>query len=286
VSGAATRIPPGLAQSIVIAQQRKLLDEIGVEVGTPVVYVKAAWADPVLYAGRGERVGSDVDILVRAHAFEAFAAQLARHGYTRRVYPQHLATNDAFREWAFEGPTGTMPIDLHRGLANEPWFALDPKALIDRAEAYPSTDGPILSLAPEDQVVYAATHYANSLYRIDGRHLRDTEILLGLRAVDWDAVLGRAADAYLDVALLLLLKALKSRGSAVPEPRPTPEQKLRLKWLEAFVDPAQLSRGRWRHDRLDVFVIMAAVSTRRRALPRFLFDYARLRLADRRRASV
>ena len=36
----------GLVQSLLIKAQRLQLDDLGRQVGTPVVYLKAAWADP------------------------------------------------------------------------------------------------------------------------------------------------------------------------------------------------------------------------------------------------
>src|SRR4051794_38876039 len=99
VAAAARR---GLIQSLVTKTARKILDEIGAEVGTPVVYLKAAWADPVLYGGRGERMGTDIDVLVRAPCFEAFAAALVGRGYRRSTFK--LEALDKYfgqQEWVF-----------------------------------------------------------------------------------------------------------------------------------------------------------------------------------------
>src|SRR3954464_3559034 len=150
----------GLVQSLVIKAQRTLLDGIGRAVGTPVLYLKAAWADPVLYGGQGQRTGSDVDVLVRPGAFFPFARALEENGFRRYVTPWMRATfRWGYKAWTYEGLPRWMTVDLHRRIAEAPWFDLPPQGCIDRAVAYDSVDGPILSLSPEDQVLYAAAHY-------------------------------------------------------------------------------------------------------------------------------
>src|SRR5437867_772946 len=117
--------PAGLVQSLVIQAERKLLDEVGQAVGTPVVYLKAAWADPVLYGGRGQRVGSDIDVLVRPASFLAFARALEERGFRRYVAPWLRASfRWGYKAWTYEGLPRWMTVDLHRGIAERPWFDL------------------------------------------------------------------------------------------------------------------------------------------------------------------
>src|SRR2546430_12838012 len=94
----------GLVQSLVIKAQRRLLDQIGQKVATPVVYLKAAWADPVLYGGTGQREGSDIDVLVRPPAFFAFARALEGLGFRRYVVPWLRASfRFGYKAWTFDG---------------------------------------------------------------------------------------------------------------------------------------------------------------------------------------
>jgi hypothetical protein len=209
----------GLVQSLVIKAQRKTLDEIGAAVGSPVVYLKAAWADPVLYGGRGERVGSDIDVLVRPARFEAFAAALAARGYRRvswksPVLERHY--DQIERVFVPGGPPGAMPVDLHRALTSPCWYTLPADQMIDRAVAWPSVDGPILSLSAEDQILYGAVHHANHAFVLDGRHREDVRRVIEAGGVDWTMVGERARAARLRVALAMLLAALKEEGCPVP----------------------------------------------------------------------
>ncbi len=209
-------VPAGLVQSLVVKAQRRMLDEIGRAVGTPVVYLKAAWAEPVLYGGRGERMGGDIDVLVRGRAAAAFATALEQRGFTfhcpRWSRATHFLRNHA---WAYMGPRGQLPVDLHLGLTEPPFFRMDVEECLDRVTAYDSVDGPILSLCPEDQVIYAAAHYANHNFDLDGRHLADVERLCRQRPIDWEAVWPRARRFRLDLAVALVAETLAARGVPV-----------------------------------------------------------------------
>jgi hypothetical protein len=210
-------IGAGLIQSLLIKDQRRLLDQIGRRVGTKVVYLKAAWADPVLHGGRGERTGSDIDILVAAGAFEAFAGELLDRGFRRYRHPSPAHERYfGHKEWAFFPPAGRLPVDLHREVTEPIWWNLPGEELLARAIAYDSVDGPILSLSPEDQILYTAAHYANHLYDLDGRHLGDCQRLLAAHAIDWALVAARARAAHLRLPLLLVVQALAARGCNVP----------------------------------------------------------------------
>src|SRR5215207_6562985 len=126
--------PAGLVQSLLIKAQRRLLDGVGERVGTPVVYLKAAWADPVLYGGRGERTGGDVDVLVRPAAFFAYALALEELGFRRYTVPWLRATfRWAYKAWTYEGRPRWVTVDLHRGIAEPPWFDLPAEDCLDRA---------------------------------------------------------------------------------------------------------------------------------------------------------
>ena len=144
-----------LAQSLIVQNQRRHLTKIGQDCGTPVVFLKAAWADPVLYDGRGQRTGSDIDILIAPRVFGAFAAALERDGYRRYRVATHPVTGHFDRAWTFCPAVAEMTVDVHRRLGLWPWFELHTDAHLGRAIAYPSCHGPVLSLAPEDQLVFA-----------------------------------------------------------------------------------------------------------------------------------
>jgi hypothetical protein len=241
-----------------------------------VVYLKAAWADPVLYGGTGQRWGSDIDVLVRPSAFFAFARALEAQGFRRYVVPWLRATfRLGYKAWTFEGLPRWMTVDLHRGIAEAPWFDLPPGPCIDRAVAYDSVDGPILSLGPEDQILYAAAHYGQHRFTIDHRHLDDIERLLAIRAVDWPVVFERARPLGLAVPVGLLLESLRARGVGVPLPPPS----WRLAYAHRWVSP-RLERRLPPSRFVDNAVRMPLLSGRPAALPRFVAGYLSMRALD------
>jgi hypothetical protein len=274
----------GLVQSMVIEEQRRLLDEIGHAVGTPVVYLKAAWADPVLYGGRGERVGSDVDVLVRPAAFAAVGHALEARGFRRSSVPWSRASNRwGHKAWVYQGPPPGLGIDLHRGLADPHWFDLPPDECLDRAVAYDGAAGPVLSLGPEDQILYAAVHYANHRFGIDQRHIADVARLVAARPIDWEAVDERARRYGLRLPLALLLEALHARGAPVPV---VPSgQNTVLAWRLAFarrwVETAPALRRRPPQARfVDIGLRLPLLSDRATALPRYVASFALWRTLD------
>jgi hypothetical protein len=284
----------GLVQSLLIKGQRLELDDLGRRVGTPVVYLKAAWADPVLYGGRGERSGSDIDILVAPARFEAYAEALIGCGFKR--YEHGSPAYESYfghKEWAFTPPQGqqgaTFGVDLHRALTEPVWFDLPTDELIARAVSYDSVDGPILSLAPEDQILYGAAHYANHDYDLDSRHLIDCHRLVMGWPLDWDVIWQRAASAQLRLPLRLLLEALEHRGCRLPEGargKTTALLTLRHMLASRWIDTVpELRRRTARSRSLDYLILKPLLSDRATALPQIAATYGvpwlRERLAQR-----
>ncbi len=271
----------GLVQSLLIKGQRVLLDQIGRQVDTPVVYLKAAWADPVLYGGRGERIGTDIDILVAPARFEAYAQALMAAGFRRFQHASPAYENYfGHKEWSFSPPAGTEPslgIDLHRSLTEPIWFDLAADGLIARAIEYDSIDGPILSLCPDDQILYGAAHYANHFYDLDARHLIDCQKLVAAHAVDWDAVWLRARQAKLRLPLMLLLEALEHRDRPLPPGARgkttallTLRRMLASRWIETV---PELRRRMARSRSLDYLILKPLLSDRITALPQIAVSY-------------
>ena len=273
----------GLQQSLLIQAQRRLLDQMGERIGTPVVYLKAAWADPVLYAGRGERVGGDIDILVRPERFRAYAHSLAAAGFKRFHDRWHVASQHFVgKAWLYQPPSAyALAVDLHRELVDGPWFKFAAEGLVDRAVAYASVDGKILSLAPEDQVVYAAAHYANHRYSLGPQHLNDMVALLSQVKVNWNLIRDRADESFLSVPLLVLIAALRQRGVAVPVHAEAAAwlhrwSAILCKWL---LDSDHLQRQS-PMVASDLLWLMPLLSNRKSALPRYLIRLALVRPLD------
>lgn len=267
------------------------LDGIGNQVGTPVVYLKAAWADPVLYGGQGRRTGVDVDVLIDPGRFESFGRELEERGFERYRHPSP-ALESYFRdkEWTFLPPRpGEPSVDLHCALGDPYWFALPTETLLARATTYDGAHGPILSLAPEDQILYAAVHYANHLYAIDGRHLEDVARLIAIQPIDWGDVVARARAARMRLPLLLLLEALRVGGADVPAGSIrspgfglSARRALSRRWI---VTTPALGRRRASGDLTDYLVLRPLLSDRAFALPRVIVQFGLPRLRERLTAS-
>lgn len=260
-----------------------MLDEIGAALGTPVVYLKAAWADPVLYGGRGLRRGCDVDVLVRAPAAAAFACALEERQFRRHESKWYRATTHfGNHAWSYVGPPGFLSVDLHLRLGGLPWFELDAGECIDRAVAYDSVDGAVLSFCPDDQVVFAALHSACHGFGYHQRQLEDVTRLLGTHPVEWAAVHDRARKGGLLLPLFLLLEALRLRGAAVP-PAEFPNGRLfarRLDYARRWIATSPDLRRTRPPSRVLDKVRFALLSGRPLALPHHLARYAFLRGLD------
>jgi hypothetical protein len=263
------------------------LDDIGERVGTPVVYLKAAWADPVLYGGLGRRAGVDVDVLVRPDRFASFGRALEERGFARYRHPSAaLERYYGDKEWTFlPSRPGEPSVDLHCALGDPHWFVLPTETVLARATTYDGTHGPILSLSPEDQLLYAALHYANHLYAIDGRHLEDIVRLVGARPIAWQDVVARARSARMRLPLLLLVEALRNVGGDVP-PALLRTIGLGLRARRALcgrwiVTAPTLGRRRASGDVTDYLVLRPLLSDRALAPPRVLVQFGLPRLRER-----
>jgi hypothetical protein len=272
-----SRFAPGLIQSLLIKGQRQQLDEIGRQVGTPVLYLKAAWADPVLYGGRGLRTGGDIDLLIRPARFAAFAEALVERGFRRHQHPS--ASYERYfghKEWTFGAPPGALAVDLHRDLTEPIWHDMHTDELIDRATAWDSVDGAILSLCPEDQVLYAAAHYSNHFYDLDPRHLEDCDLLVQRFAVDWDQVWRQAQRAAMTLPVALLVDALLARGrtlGAAAAGRRSLPLRLRRRLAALLIDPPTLARKRSRSRGIDYLLLRPLLSDQLTALPRVVLEF-------------
>lgn len=141
-----------------------------------------------------------------------------------------------------------------------------------------------MSLAPEDQVLFCAGHYASHCYELPGKHLDDLVRLCSVRAIDWQRVRARAQEAGLSVALIFLEAALARRE--VKGLLPPMQVGLGVAWrqwlLATMVQPgvAGFARSRRLPRPWDALVVNTLASSKSTALPEFLRDYLRLRALD------
>lgn len=205
-----------LAWSLLAQSQRLQLEGVASRLGIKLIFLKAVWADEVLFGGVGTRIGGDIDVLVEPSRFHQFAAALEGEGYTRMVSSSHRVTSDyGDKEWAFKKSGAFLPIDLHRTISDQ--FRSATHGFIARAKAYQTATGSILSLEEEDQVLYCVMHYIGHMFFLDGRHLGDVARLLQTVPLDWGVIRSRARTLGLTVAMALLSEALHGIGADVPD---------------------------------------------------------------------
>jgi hypothetical protein len=235
----------------------------------------------------GRRAGVDVDVLVHPGRLESLGRALEARGLAR--YRQPTAALESYfrdKEWTFRSSRrGEPSVDLHCALGDPYWFQLPTEPVLARATTYDGPHGPILSLSPEDQILYAAVHYANHLYVIDGRHLEDVARLIGSRPIDWHEVVARARDARMRLPLRLLLDALRIGGADVPAQLIGPagiglraRRALCGRWI---VTTPTLGRRRASGDLTDYLVLRPLLSDRVFALPRVIVQFGLPRLRER-----
>lgn len=234
------------------------VEKAGSVTGTRPVFLKGVWADLVLYGGRGARLKGDVDVLVSGSTFLRFAKALRALGYEYVPRRTHRATvRWASKEWTLS--KGALPcIDLHRGLADAPWFRWHAQEAIDSSQDYQVSNGRIRSLCPNDQILYAAAHYANHRYQLSRGHLNDMLVMLESFPVDWKAIRKSAAPKRLAGALWFLESALKKAGAnGIPAwTNRGLRQILRTALAARWIDPGDLSRNADRAWLLDNLIRM------------------------------
>jgi len=243
----------GLIQSLALRAQRELIREVGAELNAPVLFLKAAWADPVLYGNEGKRYGTDVDVLVRREDFEVFAERLEKRGFRRATgLAGERGRYFEYKETGLHPPKGSgyLPIDLHRALTNPIWFNCNPNDLFSRSRTYEVGAEKITSLCPEDQIIHACLHYAGHALDLDSRHLEDIQRLVAAFPIDWNAVKERAIATRCMTMLYLLQSALQSMGTDI-SPAPVRRDFQMKAWaIRKLVEPdlrmrRQRPRSRW-----------------------------------------
>lgn len=268
--------------ALLLQHQRKWLADEAARLGVPLVVLKGAWSDAVLWGGRGERRISDIDILVTPAGAPALVAALQERGFR----PQ--GTLSSFkRALTLMPPAGRFPVDLHVELLHEPWFHLRTADVMSRSRLYPAPEGEkIRSLETEDQLVYFAGHMASHVFEWDDRHARDMAAMLKRWPVDWRLVQERADAAGLGLALALSAERLRRLGALVPALAVERQRGIttRARLWRDVLSPLYRRRlpadGFWPGTRsnhlLHHLLFMPIISDNRRALPRYLLEHANL----------
>lgn len=272
---------------MVAQMQRRELAALGERLSAPVVFLKAVWADEVLYGGAGNRIGNDIDILVPNSHFRLFARGLEGQGYHKVVASTHPMTSEyGDKEWLFTKPGAALPIDLHRSLSDH--FPDATPHFLARRKTYQTKGGGIVSLDEGDQVLYCVIHYMGHGFVLNDRHLQDIVRLSQGAPLDWEAIRSRAAALKMQVPMALLADALAKLGAMCPEPTfflQTPRLLRRYRWAQKWVGTSKgFSRLSSNRSKLQLYIDLLYRFPRLGGRPSagvtFLPRYFALRLAD------
>jgi hypothetical protein len=144
------------------------------ERGIPVMPLKGALFQLLLYADPAERALTDVDILVPRAAFSTAVELLSRAGFVRR------STGRSLVECAFRAPSGMM-VDLHQQLFSPARYRLSTQDLFRRAIRDAQLLGVPLYLAhPHDTAAHLIGKFVSD-HVVAERWSRLNELLLWVR---------------------------------------------------------------------------------------------------------
>ena len=279
--------PIQLAWSMLAQLQRREIQALAETIGVQPIFLKAVWADEVLFNGTGSRSGGDIDVLIAPDRFREFAKVLTGAGYSRVRVASHKVTSDiGDKEWLFRKAGAFLPIDLHRGLSEH--FPSATKPFLQRVKEYPAANGSIWSLVEEDQVLYCVMHYMGHRFELDERHLADISALAAKHPLDWDVIRRRAEGLSLQIPMALLVEALRNRGASAPPPQTFAvgrRLESRLAWARSWIAVDQgFSRVNRSEAKWQLYLDLLYRFPRLKAKPldsvRTAVKYVGLRIAD------
>lgn len=206
----------------------------------PLILLKGPHLAHAYYDHPHERPYGDLDILVRPRDFRKAASILRDNKFEYLEEEEgHIATTAQTNHWAFRSRFGQL-IELHRGFAGlerhparlEEWFS--------RAVDFLYGQTPAKGLAVEDLLCHLCIHIGKSFfYFIEKKHIRDLDVIVRKKAVDWKTFLARCKETKSKtIAYYCLNAVMLQHGTAVPEYvllklRPG---WLRRVWLEKHLD--------------------------------------------------
>lgn len=190
----------------------RAVDDALDKAGVAHVFFKGPLADGVLWAGRGLRRATDVDVLVapadEIRAVDAlakihflplklpgFEAQVAA-GKARVLVPRHPLL---------------LPVDLHRRPLDAPPFAARTEHVLGDARRYETRDGAVPGPCPEQMVVWSAGNLAGG--RLQGlvAQAADAAAWVERPGFRWDVVVATARRWRAGVPTWGLLRLLEAR---------------------------------------------------------------------------
>ncbi len=228
-----------LSEGFGLADAREASDLLS-RVGIPHAFTKGV-ANVPLYAERGVRPFTDLDVFVKLDDFARAGSALEEAGY-EPTSGNEMETAYSPRE---PYPVGRS-IDLHCRGSLSHQFGFDVKGAVDRAAS-----GDFPRFCAEDEVLSLAAHMARNKYTASGRSACDIAVIAGTGGIDWDLIAARSREWGMQaVTWTALLSASRAFGAAVPaatlaEMAPS---HIRRAYTLAWLDPRRASplRLKWR----------------------------------------
>jgi hypothetical protein len=209
----------GLGRDVVVderlaARARDTLEHVhGVLEGADVAHVffKGPFSDALLWGGQGVRLGSDVDVLVRADDEARATAALFAASFAPAVYEGRRATAAAGKATNLVPVDGRfVPVDLHHRPLNTPPFLGEGREIVDAHDRRETAWGRLPGPSTEHMLVWSAGNLGGG--RLQGllRQAADAAAWLARSPVDWSRVVDIAHRWRASVPTFAFLKLLEA----------------------------------------------------------------------------
>jgi len=210
--------------------------------GIPLILLKGPHLAHTVYDHPHERIYGDLDILVKPDDFNKAARILLGNKFTLlEDNEKNLATMAQTNHWAFLSRSEQM-IELHRGFTGMERHPVDLDSWFARAEVFLYGQTPAKGLGAEDLLCHLCLHIGKSFfYLIEPKHIRDLDVLIRRRKIDWNAFVSRCKETRSKtIAFYCLSAAMAQFGTPIPYEvqhalRPS---KWRRAWLNKHLDVA------------------------------------------------
>jgi hypothetical protein len=206
----------------------------------PMILLKGPHLAHAVYEHPGERIYSDLDILVKPGDFKKAANVLLKNQFVLvEEDDKNLATMAQTNHWVFQSPLGQI-IELHRGFTGQQRHPGDMDEWFARAQGFNFGQTPALGLGSEDLLCHLCLHIGKSFFHIiEKKHIRDIDVLIRKRPLQWEVFTKRCRETRSKAIAYYCLRAAQGQfDTPIPVAvlatlRPG---KLRRFWLDKHLD--------------------------------------------------